>query len=79
VVVGAIYGAQAPGDIVGWDQAALSVERLPGSVRLSDLDLSENEVQIGANIGNHDKTLTLVFFRRTPSSWAGKQAHYYLS
>jgi hypothetical protein len=40
--------------------------------------LSENEVQIRANIGNHNKTLTLVFLRRTQSSWAGRQVFYYL-
>ena len=53
VVVGAIDGAQAPGKIVGRDQTARPVQRLTAGMRLRDLDLRQDEIQIRTDVSNH--------------------------
>ena len=57
VIVGAIYRAEAPGHVVSRNKAARPEQRLAGSMRLSDLDLIEDEIEVGANIGDHLKIL----------------------
>ena len=66
MIVAAIDGAQAPGQIVGRDQAASlsstsrglldaigAIEWLTGGMRLRDLDLRENELEIRLDVRNH--------------------------
>ena len=54
MVVRAIDGAQAPGEIVCRDERVRrAIKRPPVSVRLGDLDLLEDEFQVRTDIGDH--------------------------
>ena len=55
VVVGAVDGAQAHGEVVGGHEAARAEQRLTGGMRLGDLDLLENELQIALDVTDHGK------------------------
>ena len=54
VVVGTVDRAQAPGQVVGRDQAARTVKRLASSIRFGDLDVEKDGIQIAADIFDHD-------------------------